>query len=412
MTIHLSSHTASSVTEDAAALQPELTQLRHELHSEPEIGLHLPRTQERVLAWLDGLGYELVLGKGLSSVTAVLRGTAEVAGPRRSVLLRGDMDALPVQEATGLPYSSRIDGAMHACGHDLHTTMLAGAATLLAERRHEVAGDVVLMFQPGEEGYNGAGLMIQEGVLDASGHRADSAFGIHVTSALAPCGTVMSRPGATMSAADGLFVTVRGAGGHGSKPAATLDPVPAAAEMVTALQSLMTRRVDIFDPAVLTVGVFRAGTQRNIIPDAATFEASIRSFSRETRDRLERIVPELIHGIAAAHGMTADVEYRREFPLTFNDAAEHDAAREVAVDLFGAHRHVAMQHPLAASEDFSRVLERVPGAFVFLAATPEGADPETAPFNHSPRAAFDDAALVDGAALFAGFALARLRMDG
>jgi amidohydrolase len=412
MTMHLSSHTASSVTEDAAALQPELAQLRHDLHSEPEIGLHLPRTQERVLAWLDGLGYEVVLGKGLSSVTAVLRGTAAVAGPRRTVLLRGDMDALPVQEATGLPYSSRIDGAMHACGHDLHTTMLAGAATLLAERRHEVAGDVVLMFQPGEEGYNGAGLMIQEGVLDASGRRADSAFGIHVTSALAPCGTVMSRPGATMSAADALLVTVRGAGGHGSKPAAALDPVPVAAEMVTALQSLMTRRVDIFDPAVLTVGVFRAGTQRNIIPDDASFEASIRSFSHETRDRLERIVPELIHGIAAAHGMTADVEYRREFPLTFNEVAEHDVAREVAMDLFGDHRHLAMQHPLAASEDFSRVLERVPGAFVFLAATPEDADPETAPFNHSPRAAFDDRALGDGAALYAGFALARLRLGG
>ncbi|WP_258142242.1 M20 family metallopeptidase [Arthrobacter sp. MYb51] len=409
MSLHLSSPTTSSLTKDAAALQPELTQLRHALHAQPEIGLHLPGTQERVLAWLDGLGYELIPGKGLSSVTAVLRGTAEVTGPRRTVLLRADMDALPVQEATGLPYSSRIDGAMHACGHDLHTTMLAGAATLLADRRHEVAGDVVLMFQPGEEGHDGARIMIEEGVLDASGRRAESAFGVHVTSALAPCGTVMSRPGATMGAADGLFVTVRGAGGHGSKPSTALDPVPVAAEMVTALQSLLTRRIDIFDPAVLTVGVFRAGTQRNIIPDTATFEASLRSFSRETGDRLERIVPELIHGVAAAHGMTADVEYRREFPLTFSDSTEHSTAREVAVDLFGDHRHVTMPHPLAASEDFSLVLEQVPGAFVFLAATPPGADPETAPFNHSPRATFDDGALADGAALYAGFALARLR---
>lgn len=409
MTLHLSSHATSSLTNDAAALRPELTQLRHALHAQPEIGLHLPGTQEQVLTWLDGLGYEVVLGKGLSSVTAVLRGTAEVAGPTRTVLLRADMDALPVQEATGLPYSSRIDGAMHACGHDLHTTMLAGAATLLAERRHEVAGDVVLMFQPGEEGHNGARRMIEEGILDASGRRVDSAFGIHVTSALAPCGTVMSRPGATMSAADGLFVTVRGAGGHGSKPSSALDPVPVAAEMVTALQSLLTRRIDIFDPAVLTVGIFRAGTQRNIIPDTATFEASIRSFSHETGDRLERIIPELIHGVAAAHGMTADVEYLREFPLTFSDASEHNTAREVAIDLFGDHRHVTMAHPLAASEDFSLVLERVAGAFVFLAATPSGADPETAPFNHSPRAVFDDAALADGAALYAGFALSRLR---
>lgn len=200
------------ITADAREMQPDLARLRHELHREPEIGLTLPRTQEKVLRALDGLGYEITLGQDTTSVTAVLRGQASGTGTRPAVLLRADMDGLPVQEKTGVDYTSRIDGAMHACGHDLHTAMLTGAATLLAERRHRLDGDVVLMFQPGEEGFDGASHMIREGVLDAAGRRVDAAYGMHVFSALEPHGTFCTKPGVMLSSSDGLTVTVLGAG--------------------------------------------------------------------------------------------------------------------------------------------------------------------------------------------------------
>ncbi|OMH24851.1 amidohydrolase [Tersicoccus phoenicis] len=400
----------ASLLDDARALHPDIADLRHRLHREPEVGLDLPRTQEKVLGWLDGLGYEISTGTETTSVTAVLRGgaTASSDGERPTVLLRGDMDALPVQEQTGQPFSSEIDGVMHACGHDLHTSMLAGAATLLSVRRDRLAGDVVLMFQPGEEGFDGAGVMIREGVLDAADRRPDAAFGMHVASALAPSGMVFSRAGAMMSGSSGLDVTVHGAGGHGSTPFRSKDPVTVAAEIVTALQTLVTRRFDVFDPVVITVGSLHAGTKRNIIPDDARIEATVRSFSDQARARLAEIVPPLVRGIAESHGLTATVDYRDEYPVTINDAGESDFARGVVTELLGDQRYSAMPNPLAGSEDFSRVLAAVPGAFLFLSAVPEGVDHETADYNHSARATFDDAVLADGAALYARLAIDRI----
>ncbi|WP_086673118.1 peptide-methionine (S)-S-oxide reductase MsrA [Streptomyces albovinaceus] len=237
-----------SLLHDAHALAPDLTALRHALHREPELGLDLPRTQAKVLAALEGLGLEITLGTALSSVTAVLRG----GRPGPAVLLRGDMDALPVQEETGLPYASVLDGRMHACGHDLHTTGLVGAARLLAARREELAGDVVFMFQPGEEGQGGAKIMIDEGVLDAAGERVVAAYALHVVSTGAPTGFAATRPGPMLAASDAVHVTVHGRGGHGSSPHSATDPVPAMCAMVTALQTLVTREIDIFDPAVVT----------------------------------------------------------------------------------------------------------------------------------------------------------------
>ena len=232
--------TYQSLIGDAAkALQPELVELRHRLHQRPEIGLDLPQTQAMVLSALDGLGLEITLGKSLSSVTAVLRG----AKRGKAVLLRGDMDALPVTENTGVDFSSTIDGAMHACGHDLHTAMLVGAAKLLTAHRNQLEGDVVFMFQPGEEGFDGAGHMIKEGVLDAAGVRVSSAYGMHVGSALIPRGVFTTRPGTMMASADELHVTVRGAGGHGSMPHFAKDPVVVAAQMVGDLQTLVTRHL-------------------------------------------------------------------------------------------------------------------------------------------------------------------------
>jgi amidohydrolase len=240
------------VRDDAVQISGELVELRQAIHADPEIGLDLPRTQEKVLAAIDGLPLEVTTGRALSSVTAVLRGTR----PGETVLLRGDMDALPVTEATGLPYASRNDGVMHACGHDLHTAMLVGAARLLAARRGELAGNVIFMFQPGEESYAGAERMISEGVLDAAGSRPVAAFGLHVASGLLPLGMLTSRDGTMMASADTMEVTVQGHGGHGSQPHRAADPIPAACEIVTALQTLVTRRFDVFDPVVITVAAF------------------------------------------------------------------------------------------------------------------------------------------------------------
>ncbi|MEE9096423.1 M20 metallopeptidase family protein [Pseudarthrobacter phenanthrenivorans] len=395
------------ITDDAQDLQQDLVRLRHDLHRQPEVGLHLPRTQERVLEALDGLPYEITLGKETTSVTAVLRG-GNAGGRSPAVLLRADMDGLPVQEKTGLDFTSQVDGAMHACGHDLHTSMLAGAATLLAEKRHQLQGDVVLMFQPGEEGFDGASYMLREGVLDAAGTRVSAAYGMHVFSSLEPHGTFCTKPGVMLSASDGLEVTVLGAGGHGSAPHSAKDPVTVAAEMVTALQVMVTRQFNMFDPVVLSVGVLHAGTKRNVIPETARIEATIRTFSEASRLKMMDTVPRLLKGIAAAHGVEVAVDYLQEYPLTITSEDETHTAEKVITVLFGERRLSRWATPLSGSEDFSRVLEEVPGTFIGLSAVAPDGDHDASPFNHSPYATFDDAVLADGAALYTELAISRL----
>ncbi|PQZ86692.1 amidohydrolase [Arthrobacter sp. MYb227] len=402
----------TSILQDAQELAPEITKLRHDLHRTPEVGLQLPRTQEKVLQWLEPLGYEVSLGKDLTSVTAVLRGGAgaqQPVGERPTVLLRGDMDGLPLVEKTEIEFASQTGQTMHACGHDLHTSMLAGAATLLAERRESLSGDVVLMFQPGEEGWDGASYMVREGVLEASGTKVDAAFGLHVMSAMEQNGMFTTKPGSVMSASDGLFVTVHGAGGHGSAPFAAKDPVTAAAEMVGALQTMVTRQFNIFDPVVISVGVLRAGTVRNIIPETAYFEATIRSFSDEAHEKLQVSVPALLRGIAQAHGLEVTVRYETEYPTTINDEAETAFATHAVAELFDSTAFTAMRDPLAGSEDFSRVLNEVPGSFMFLSALTPGTDLATANYNHSPYAVFDDSVLSRGTALYTHLAVSRLQ---
>ncbi len=393
-----------SVQEDATTIGGELAGLRRQIHQDPEIGLDLPRTQAKVLAALDGLPLEVTQGRALSSVTGVLRG----AQPGPTVLLRGDMDALPITERTGLPYASSVTGVMHACGHDLHTAMLVGAARILSARQAELPGNVIFMFQPGEEGLGGAAHMITEGVLDAAGARPVAAYALHAASAQFPRGMFATRPGSMMAAADILDVTVRGHGGHASQPHLAQDPIPAACEMVTALQTLVTRRFDVFDPVVITVGSFHAGTADNIIPDEAHFLATVRSFSGVARDRVRAASLRLIADLAAAHGLRAEAEYLDGYPVTVNDAAETAFAAQAVAAMFGEGRLIAQANPLPGAEDFSFVLDEVPGVFLMLGAGPEGSDPGTAPFNHAADAVFDDAFLPDGAALLAELALRRL----
>lgn len=386
----------------AQAIAPDLAAVRHELHRTPEIGLHLPATQGIVLRELAALGVEATPGRGLGSVTAVVRG----GGPGPAVLLRGDMDALPVTEDTGEPFTSERDGVMHACGHDLHVAGLLGAARLLVDRRAEWAGSVVLMFQPGEEGDHGARLMIEEGVLDAAGERVVGAYGLHVVSAEVPVGVVTARPGTYYAAADQLFVTVQGRGGHGSMPHLAADPVPVAAEITLALQTVVTRQWDAMDPVVVTVGRISAGTIDNVIPATAELAATVRTFSREAHATIPGLLVRAAEHIAAAHGMTAQIDYVRGYPTLVNDADEVARAERVVGELGLA--YVPAAFPVTGAEDFSYVLEQVPGAYVTLGATPVGVEPAGAPYNHSGQARFADEALPQGAALLAALALDRL----
>jgi amidohydrolase len=397
--------------DDARELAGDMVALRHRLHRRPEIGLDLPQTQRAVLDALDGLPLEISTGTSCTSVIAVLRGTAPGRDPARAVLLRGDMDALPVQETTGLDFTSEIDGAMHACGHDLHTAMLAGAARLLSAHRAELDGDVVFMFQPGEEGHDGAGRMLAEGVLDAAGPRVQRAFGMHVIAGKLARGQFTTRPGTMMAASDSLIVTVHGTGGHGSAPHRARDPISVAAEMVASLHPMVTRQFDVFDPVVITVGTFHAGTRRNIIPEQASFEATIRSFSPAARQRAGKASVRLCEAIAAAHGLEVDARYNTEYPVTVNDADQVAFATGVVTDVFGAERFDPMRDPDPGAEDFSRVLEQVPGCYLFLGACPTD-DHEAAQDNHSPFATFDDSVLPDGCQLHASLAIRALRDAG
>jgi hippurate hydrolase len=388
--------------EDARALLPELVELRRAIHADPELGLRLLRTRRRVLDALDGSGLEVVLGEQLDSVVAVLRG----AQPGPAVLLRADMDALPMREQAEVPYVSTGD-AMHACGHDLHVAGLVGAARLLATRRDELAGDVVFMFQPGEELGDGASRMIAEGVLDASGSRVQAAYGIHVVPG--EFGVFSTRPGPIMAGAAELEVVVRGRGGHASAPHLTIDPVPATAALVQALQSFVTRRFDVFDPVVITVTQLRAGGEaRNIIGDEATLGATIRMLSPAALERLRAELPVLVEGVARAHGCTAEARFDVLCPPTVNDPVLGEAALATLGRWCGDDRVRTSPAPVMGSEDFSYVLAEVPGAFVFLRATPREIDHESAAPNHSPHVVFDDGVLADQAAALALLALSHL----
>jgi hippurate hydrolase len=384
-----------------------LTRLRHDLHRHPEIGLRLPRTQRAVLDALAGLPVQIATGHGLSSVVAVLRGRARTDGP--VVLLRADLDALPVTETADVPYRSTVDGVMHACGHDLHTAMLVGAAHRLAARVDELAGDVLFCFQPGEEGHGGARTMLAEGLLTAAGRRPTAAYALHVFGDVVPHGVVATRPGPIMAASDGLRVTVHGRGGHASTPHRSRDPIPPACEMVTATQALVARGFDVFDPVVATVGTIHAGTRRNVIPSTAELELSIRSFTAESRravlDRLTR----LYQGIAAAHDLTVTVQPTPVHPPTVNDPAAARLVLDTAAELFGPDRSHALPHPLTASEDFAYLLDQVPGAFVLLGAAPPGRAPADSASNHAGDVVFADDVLADGADLLTALALRHLR---
>ncbi len=392
----------AGLAEAARALQPRTVTLRRRLHRHPELGLQLPLTRSAVLAELADLPLTVHQGRSVTSVVGVLEGVR----PGPTVLLRGDMDALPLTESTGLPFASAVEGSMHACGHDTHTAMLASAARLLSQRRGELAGRVVLMFQPGEEGQHGARYMIDEGVLEVAGV-PERAFALHI-SATMPTGTVQTRPGPIMAAADVLRVTVHGRGGHASAPHDALDPVPAAAAMVGALQSMITRRVTALEPSVLTIAHIRAGSTSNVIPESAYLEGTLRTLSQSTREFLREQTRLVCQYTAGAYGCSASVEIEPGYPIAVNDAGAAAQVDAVAGALLGPSQVSPMNGPILGAEDFSYVLDRVPGALAFLGGCPPSAAPERAAPNHSNRVVFDEAAMADGAAMYAALALEAL----
>ena len=388
-------------------MNPTLQELRRELHGTPEVGLNLPRTQAIVTRELQTLGMTIRTGTALTSVTAVLTGTAPVDHPRPVVLIRSDMDALPVTEATGSPFAA-AGSAMHACGHDLHMAALVGAARSLACRRDELCGDVVFMFQPGEEAWGGAKLMLGEGVLDSTGRRVDAALGLHVLSYDLPLGTLAFRPGAVLSGSNIVTIRFHGRGGHGSAPHLAADPVPAAAEYVASVQIALSRGISMFEPVTLTFGLLTAGTQHNVIADTAEVGGTLRTYSKDTTDRALRIVDDVAHGVAAAHGLRAEVEVRQDTIPTMSDATETDIAQRIATSVLGAAHVRTLSQPYTISEDFCWVLDQIPGVFVMVGAG-SGDDPDP-PANHSPRALFDDSILDAIARFEAEWAVERLAL--
>ena len=394
----------TGLLEAAHALQPRTVALRRRLHKRPEQGLELPQSQAAVLHSLEGLDLKIITGKSCSSVVAVLDGG--LPGP--AVLLRGDMDALPLREESGLAFASEIDGSMHACGHDTHVAMLVSAARVLHSRRDALAGKVVFMFQPGEEGHHGARHMIHDGVLDAAGEPPVRALALHITST-APTGAICCRPGPIMSAADSFTVTVTGRGGHGAMPHGALDPIPAAAAMVGALHTMIGRRINAFEPAVLTVARITAGTTTNIIPETAELEGTIRSLAEPTRRLLHEEITRICEHVGEAYGCRVAVDLRPGYPSTVNDAAVADRVLELAGLVLGDGRAMMLEHPVMTSEDFSYILQRVPGALAFLGACPPGVEPTDAAPNHSNRVHFDESAFAHGVATYAAFALDTLR---
>ena len=385
------------------ALLPEAITLRRAIHADPELGLDLPRTTAKVKAALAGLPLEIREGPSTSGILAILRGPAN----GRTVLLRGDMDALPLVEDTELEYSSQTRGAMHACGHDTHVAMLAGAARALCENRETLSGTVMFMFQPGEEGHHGARFMLDDGLIDPI---PDAAFALHISPNM-PSGVFAGRTGPLLASSDKIRVKVRGKGGHASMPQDALDPIPIACEIVMALQVMVTRRVGVADPAVITIARIEAGTTDNIIPEDARLWGTLRTLSERARATAQEGIRRVAENIALAHGAVAEVEIEQGFPVTICDGRVTELAARTAKALYGEHGWITMQGPMMGAEDFSYILQKAPGAMAFLGAAPEGGDYRTCCALHSNRMVLDETVMARGIAMHCAMAEAMLSGD-
>ena len=372
----------------------DIVSLRRDIHREPELGFDTEKTAEKVLNAIEGLPLEVETGIAENGIVATLEGESE--GP--IVALRADMDALPIHEETSLPFASDIDGKMHACGHDGHTSMLVGAARTLSQDhlRERLGGTVKFVFQPAEEGYAGGRAMVEEGVAEGVG----SIFALHLWPGL-EFGRVATKAGPIMAAADAFEMTVKGAGGHGAMPHLTTDAIAIAAQVVTALQTIVSREVNPVEPVVLTVGEIGAGTAFNIIPETAYLGGTVRTLDAGLRERMPERIEELARGVAKGMRGEAELDYRFSYPVTRNDPGTAGLVLSVAEELFGEENVVEPTHSSMGAEDFAFFLEKVPGAFIWLGVGDVSG-------LHTPQFDFDEEILPQGSALLAALALESL----
>jgi hippurate hydrolase len=371
----------------------KIVALRRDIHREPELGFDTKKTAEKVLGALDGLPLEVQTGVAENGIVATLRGRDD--GP--TVGLRADMDALPIHEETGLPFASEIEGKMHACGHDGHTSMLVGAAHALCGMHERLNGTVKFFFQPAEEGGGGGKVMVEEGVADD----VASVFALHLWPGL-PFGTAATKAGPIMAAADAFEMTVRGTGGHGAFPHQTADAIAMAAQIVTALQTLVSREVDPVEPAVVTVGEIGAGSAFNIIPETARLGGTVRTLNEDLRRRMPERIEQLARGVAQGMRGDAELDYSFSYPVTMNDEGAAQHALTVIRDLFGEENALELPNPAMGGEDFAFFLEKIPGAFIWLGVG------ENVSYLHTPTFAFDEEILPQGSALLTALALESL----
>ncbi len=396
--------TVAELRESAEEIAPGVVADRRYLHQHPELGFQEENTARFVIERLRALDLDdLQTGIAKTGVVGILRGGK---GPGKCVLLRADMDALPITELNDVPYRSENPGAMHACGHDAHTAMLLGAARVLAGRRAAFAGTIKFVFQPSEEqGAGGAQPMIAAGVMENP--HVDAAFGIHVGSNI-PVGKVAVLGGPVNAAADSAMVTIRGLGGHAARPQMAIDPIVIGAHCIVALQSLVSREVNPLSPAVITVGTLHAGTVSNVIPEDAHFAATIRTFDPETRQLLAERIPAVVRGICATFRATADVAYELGYPPLVNNAEMAALVKSVALDVVGPERVMASE-PGMGAEDMSYFINAAPGAFYRLGVRNEATGKTYG--HHHPRFDIDEDALATGVAMHAAVALRYLAQE-
>jgi amidohydrolase len=369
-----------------ADLQPDIQAWRRDIHQHPELLYDVHRTAAFVAERLREFGCdEVATGLGRTGVVGVIRGRKPAGkGGIRTIGLRADMDALPIEEETDLPYASKTKGLMHACGHDGHTAMLLGAARYLSETRN-FAGDAVVIFQPAEEGGAGAAAMIKDGLMERFG--IDQVYGMHNGPGI-PVGSFAIRSGPIMAATDAIDIRIEGHGGHAARPHKCIDSVLVGAQLITALQSIVSRSVDPLDSAVISMCEFHAGNARNVIPQTAELRGTVRTLTEEVRSLVEKRVHEIVAGVAQITGAKIDLVYERGYPVTVNHALQTDRATRVAMEIAGE-ANVHETPPLMGAEDFSYMLEARPGAFIFCG------NGDSAGLHH-PAYNFNDEAIVYG----------------
>ncbi|KWE47597.1 amidohydrolase [Burkholderia ubonensis] len=382
---------STRIPPEMAAIEADMIALRRRLHAHPELGFDERATSELVADCLTTWGYQVTRGLGGTGVVGTL-----TRGAGRRLGLRADMDALPIRETTGLPHASRIDGVMHACGHDGHTAMLLAAARCLAERER-FRGTLNLIFQPAEEGLGGAQRMIEDGLF--ARFPCDAVFAMHNVPGL-PAGKLGFCNGPFMASADEVRVRVTGRGGHGAAPHATVDPVVVCASIVMALQTIVSRNVNPQALAIITAGSIHAGTASNVIPPHAHLELSVRALSPDVRALLERRIRETVAGQAASYGATAEIDYRVGYPVLVNHADETAFARQVARDWGGDDALIEQLQPIAASEDFAFMLNACPGSYLSIG----NGDGAAGCALHNPGYDFNDAILATGASYWVALA--------